>query len=68
MRKDKLTAEEAARKIERVNKGRSNHYRQYANKPWTDARNYDLVINTTLVGIDGAAEMIGKIAEERMKR
>jgi len=68
MRKDKLTAEEATRKIERVNKGRSNHYRQYANKPWTDARNYDLVINTTLVGIDGAAEMIGKIAEERMKR
>lgn len=67
MRKDDLTAAEAARKIERVNKGRANHYRQYANKPWTDARNYDLVINTTLVGIEGAAELISKIVADRME-
>ncbi len=61
MRKDGLSAEDAARKIERVNKGRANHYFQYSGKSWTDARNYDLTVNISLTGTDGAAGMIEKI-------
>lgn len=61
MKKDGLNAEEAARKIARVNKGRSNHYFHYSDKHWTDARNYDLVINTTTVGIDGAVRLISEM-------
>lgn len=58
MAKDNMTADAAARKIERVNKGRSNHYYQYSGRHWTDARNYDLVINVSHTGIDGAVELI----------
>lgn len=61
MKKEGLTAEEAARKIEKVNKGRSNHYMQYSDRHWTDARNYDLVINTSFTGIDGAVNIIQDI-------
>lgn len=60
MAKEHLSADEAARKIERINKGRANHYYQYADRQWTDARNYDLVINVSVTGIDGAVELIAK--------
>lgn len=65
MRKDGLTENEATRKIERINKGRSNHYYQYSNRHWTDARNYDLTVNTSVMGVEGAVELIGNIVKMR---
>jgi len=62
VRKYGLTPDEAMRKIERVNRGRANHYYQYADRHWTDARNYDLVINVSNVGIEGAATLIEQMA------
>lgn len=53
-----ISPEEAARKIERVNTGRANHYWHYTGKQWTDIAGYDLVINTERTGIDGAVDMI----------
>lgn len=53
-----ITDGEAARKIERVNTGRANHYRHYTGKQWTDINGYDLVIDTERVGIEGAVEII----------
>jgi len=61
MKKDRLSADEAAQRIDRVNKGRSNHYLQYSGRHWTDARNYDLVINVSTVGIDGAVDLIERV-------
>lgn len=65
MRKDSLSEDDATRKIERINKGRSNHYYQYSNHHWTDARNYDLTINTSVTGIDGAVDMIAAVIKSR---
>lgn len=63
VRKYGLTPEDAARKIERVNRGRANHYYQYSDRHWTDARNYDLVINVSHVGIEGAVTLIEQMAK-----
>lgn len=57
-----LTAIEAEHKIERINKGRSNHYLQYAGSHWTDVRNYDIVVNTSTIGIRKAVELISQLA------
>lgn len=65
MQKDGLTAAAATRKIVKVNKGRSNHYLRYSRQRWTDARNYDLVINTTITGIDGAVDLIAEIVKAK---
>lgn len=51
-------SETAAGEIDRINKERSNHYWQYTGKRWDDAENYDLVVNSSKVGIDKAAGMI----------
>ena len=53
-----IPEEEAARKIERINTGRANHYWQYTGRQWTDVGEYDLILNTEKLGIDGAADMI----------
>lgn len=58
-----LSKEEAARKIERVNTGRANHYWHYTGKQWTDIGGYDLIINTDCTCIDGAVELILRAAK-----
>ena len=60
MDKDHLTAEAAEKRIEQVNKGRSNHYFQYTGRRWTDAHDYDLVLNTSTLGLDRCADIIAK--------
>lgn len=62
MRRFHLTEDEAARKIERVNTGRANHYWKYTGRQWTDIGEYDLIINTERIGIDGAVDMILRAA------
>lgn len=53
-----LVAEKAERKIIQTNQGRSNHYWQYTGRKWKDADLYDLVVNTSKIGIDKAVELI----------
>lgn len=58
IQKDNLTADAAARRIEQVNRGRSNHYQQYTGHRWTDGRDYDLIVNTSVMGLEQIADLI----------
>ena len=59
-----ISREEAARKVERVKTGRANHYRRYTGRQWTDIGEYDLVVNTDRVGIDGAVDTILRASKD----
>lgn len=48
-----------------VDKQRSNYYNYFTDQVWGKISNYDLVINTSKVGIDQAAEVIKKFIEGR---
>ncbi len=50
-----------------MNQGRSNHYHQYTGAHWTDARDYDLVVNTSSVGLEQAANIILQCVKDKMK-
>lgn len=67
MEKDHLSPDAAAKRIEQVNTGRSNHYFQYTGRRWTDAHDYDLVFNTSALSIDQCADMVVKCIEDRLK-
>lgn len=67
MEKDHLSPDAAAKRIEQVNTGRSNHYFQYTGRRWTDAHDYDLVFNTSAQSIDQCADMVVKCIEDRLK-
>ena len=59
-----ISEEDAARKVERVNTGRANHYRRYTGRQWTDIGEYDLMLNTDRVGIDGAVDTILRASKD----
>ena len=57
----------AIKEITRSDKERGNHYFRYTDMKWGKAQNYDLCVNSSLLGIEGTVEMIADVAgiEER---
>lgn len=46
----------------KTDKKRASYYNYYSSKKWGDSRSYDLCINSSSVGIDGAVDMIMELA------
>lgn len=44
--------------INKTNKKRASYYNFYSNKKWADSRSYNLCINSSVVGIENAADLI----------
>ncbi len=53
-----LSFEEAERRIAEVDKDRQRFHETYSRSRWQTFENYDLIVNTTEIGIDGAVKMI----------
>ncbi len=53
-----LSKEEAKKLIEVADKKREKYYDYYTNTKWNDFKNYDLVLNVSEIGIDGAVNKI----------
>ena len=47
----------------KTDKQRSNYYNYYSNKKWSDPRSYDLCINSSKVGADGAVDVLMNFAK-----
>lgn len=47
-----------------VNRARANHYWHYTGEQWTDANQYDIVVNTSKLGIHRSADYILQLLEE----
>ena len=62
-----LDKEKAKKEIARINKLRANHYKHYTEKKWKEPSNYDLCINSDSIGIENCADIICKIANEKLK-
>ena len=54
----KLSKDEAKKLIEVADKKREKYYDYYTNTKWNDFNNYDLVLNISEIGIDGAVDKI----------
>ncbi len=66
-----VTAAKAKDIMIKTDKNRSSYYNYYSGKKWGDARNYDLCINSSATGIDGAVELIrtfSRIKGEQIKQ
>ena len=65
----KQVSEEQARKyVKEVDKDRSSYYRYYTDQIWGDAQNYDLVIDSSRLGVEGTAEVILSFVREMEKK
>ena len=59
IREKKLYEErDLVKNIRRIDKERRDYHRYYTGKSWEDVENYDLMLNTTKLGVDGTVEAI----------
>lgn len=58
MEQNSMTEEEMKKFIVRTDKYRADFYRHYTGREWTDARNYDLCLNSSKLGFEKCVEEI----------
>ena len=58
-----LSEADALKEIARSDKERGNHYFRYTDLKWGKAQNYDLCVNSSLLGIEGTVEMLMDVAK-----
>ena len=54
--------------IKKIDKKRESYYNFYTGKKWGYMENYDLTINSTVSGIDGAVKIIADLVREKMNK
>ncbi len=60
--RNSISESEAKSLIEKTDKRRSNYYNFYTGAKWGRYENYDLLIDATIMGIDGTAQLIADAA------
>ena len=58
-----LSEAEALKAINTSDKERGNHYFRYTDQKWGKAQNYDISINSALMGVEKTAEMLAELAK-----
>lgn len=62
-----LEAAKAKDQMIKIDKKRASYYNYYASKRWGDSKGYDLCLNSSAVGIDGAVKMILEFAKMKQE-
>jgi len=57
--------DEAGKKVTEMNHQREEYVKHHFKRDWRDLANYDLCVNTARLGLDGAAELVTRVARER---
>jgi cytidylate kinase len=60
-----ISSKDAARRVEEHNRQREQYVRKHWKRSWSAFENYHLCLNTDWLGIDGAADIIVRLARER---
>jgi len=68
MERNSMTEREMKRYIEKVNRHRSDFYRHYTGCDWSDARNYDLCLNSGKLGFARCVEEIKSYLKIRFEK
>lgn len=58
-----VAPENIQKEIAKTDKGRANYYSYYTGHQWGDMHKYDLTVNTSLVGVEGAVELIDTLVQ-----
>ena len=53
-----LGYDQARKLIKEVDKDRASYYRYYTDQVWGESENYDLIVNSSKVGVDGSVKVI----------
>ena len=65
MKIDSMPEDAVARKIAEIDEYRAKYYKHHTGSDWYDARNYDLSLNSGVLGFDGVVEEIVQYMQVR---
>ncbi|MBR3508486.1 MAG: cytidylate kinase-like family protein [Lachnospiraceae bacterium] len=68
MEKYHLSADEAKKLMKKKDATRKAYHNYYCEGKWGDSRNYDLCINSSKIGVEGAADVILSFATRKQVR
>ena len=68
MKKYQLSADEAKKLMKKKDATRKAYHNYYCDGKWGDSRNYDLCINSSQIGVEGAADVILSFVERKQKK
>jgi len=60
-----LPTDKAVESIKKIDKSRKNYYRHYTNRQWGNVANYDIVLNSSFTGIEGAVAVIRTLLDTK---
>ena len=55
-------------RVKEIDRGRANYYNYYTGHNWGEMRQYDLTLNSSVTGVDGAVELIATLVRLWEKR
>lgn len=61
----RIPPDDMERRIVQMDRGRANYYNYYTGHIWGDMRRYDLTLNSTTTGIEGAVDLIVGLVHAR---
>lgn len=67
MEREQVDEKKAKDLINKIDKKRSSYYNYYTNQKWGKNANYDLLVNSSVLGVDGSVELIEKFIELKYK-
>ena len=59
--------QDARKQVTDMNHQRAQYVKTYFKRDWMDFANYDLCVNTARLGLDVAAELVTRVAQERFE-
>ena len=59
-----VSEKDAPAVMKKKDKARYNHYKYYTDQEWGMASNYDLCLNSGLLGVDGCVQLIREVLEQ----
>ena len=60
-----ISAQNMTARTKEMDRGRANYYNYYTGHNWGEMRQYDLTLNSSVTGIDGAVELIAALVRLR---
>ena len=60
----KLDEKNAERSIKLIDKGRANHYNTFTQRTWGNRSHYDLLINSSTLGLEKTADLLVQMIKE----
>lgn len=65
-RHPEITEKQVINYIKRTDRKRADYYSFYTDNEWGSVKNYDIIVDTAVFGIDGAARLIADAVKEKM--